>query len=99
MLRANAGVLERVTVALGLRDERAEVAEITSGLAPGDVVVMTRAATNLRAGQKVELGTRAAAGSGPGSASAGSASAGSASAGSASAGGASAGSATTTVER
>lgn len=98
VLRAKAGLLERVTVAIGLRDERAEVAEITSGLAPGDVVVMTRAATNLRAGQKVELGTRAAA-AGSGAESAASAGAPASAGAAAPAPGSSVGSAGKAVER
>jgi multidrug efflux pump subunit AcrA (membrane-fusion protein) len=56
VLRVRDGLLERVTIALGIRDDRAEVAEVKSGLVEGDVVVMTRAATTLRAGQQVELG-------------------------------------------
>lgn len=86
VLRANGGVLERVTVTIGIRDARTEVAEVVSGLAEGDVVVMLRAVKNLKAGDKVELGGPRAAGSASGSAAAstGSGSAGSGSAGSAS---------------
>ena len=75
VLRAKDGVLERSVVALGLRDERAETVEVTSGLAAGDVIVLGRATRNVAAGTKVSLpGTApvapvpAPAGSGSGSA-------------------------------
>jgi membrane fusion protein (multidrug efflux system) len=70
VLRVKAGVVERVVVALGLRDERAELAEITSGLAAGDVVLLARAGRSVIPGAKVELPAQPAAGaaSAPGSA-------------------------------
>jgi membrane fusion protein (multidrug efflux system) len=82
-MRAKGGTLERVTVALGLRDERAETVEITSGLAAGDVVVLTRASKNLIAGARVEVpgaapATAPAAGSGSAGSATGDGSAGSA---------------------
>ncbi|MEO8704538.1 MAG: efflux RND transporter periplasmic adaptor subunit [Kofleriaceae bacterium] len=61
VLRAKAGGLERVTITIGLRDDRSEVAEVTAGLAAGDVVVQLRAAKNLTPGQQVELGKPVAA--------------------------------------
>lgn len=53
VLRAKNGVIERVVVALGLRDERDEVAEVTSGVAEGDIVVLAQARKNLSVGGKV----------------------------------------------
>jgi len=55
VLRVKNGVVERVIVALGVRDERAEVVEVTSGLAQGDVLVLARAQKNVGPGAKVEL--------------------------------------------
>ncbi|HEY5949325.1 MAG TPA: efflux RND transporter periplasmic adaptor subunit [Kofleriaceae bacterium] len=55
VLRVKNGVVERVVVALGVRDERAEIVEITNGLAPGDVLVLARATKNVSPGAKVEL--------------------------------------------
>lgn len=55
VLRVKAGVVERVVVAVGVRDERAEIAEIISGLGAGDVVLLARAARNVLPGAKVEL--------------------------------------------
>ena len=55
VLRVRAGVIERVVVAVGLRDERAELAEITSGLQVGDVVLLARAGKHVLPGAKVEL--------------------------------------------
>ncbi|HEX5060322.1 MAG TPA: efflux RND transporter periplasmic adaptor subunit [Kofleriaceae bacterium] len=55
VLRVKNSVVERVIVALGVRDERAEVVEVTSGLAPGDVLVLARAQKNVGPGAKVEL--------------------------------------------
>jgi hypothetical protein len=57
VLRVRSGVIERVVVAVGLRDERAELAEITSGLGVGDVVLLARAGKNVIPGAKVELPT------------------------------------------
>lgn len=65
VLRVQNGVVERAVVALGVRDERSEIVEITNGLAPGDVVLLARATKNVAPGAKVTLpGTGSAAGSG-----------------------------------
>jgi RND family efflux transporter MFP subunit len=55
VLRVKNGVVERVPVALGVRDERAEVIEVTNGLAPGDVLVLARATKNVTPGATVQL--------------------------------------------
>ncbi len=55
VLRVKNGVVERVPVALGVRDERAEVIEVTNGLNPGDVLVLARATKNVTPGAKVQL--------------------------------------------
>jgi membrane fusion protein, multidrug efflux system len=55
VLRVKNGVVERATVALGVRDERAEVVEVTNGLAVGDVLVLTRALKNVAPGAKVTV--------------------------------------------
>lgn len=55
VLRVKNGVVERAPVALGVRDERAEVVEITGGLAAGDVLVLSRATKNIGPGVKVQL--------------------------------------------
>lgn len=55
VLRVKNGVIERASVALGVRDERAEVVEVTGGLAPGDVLVLVRATKNVTPGAKVQL--------------------------------------------
>ena len=55
VLRVKHGMVERVPVAIGARDERSEVVEITNGLAPGDVLVLDRATKNVAAGAKVQL--------------------------------------------
>ena len=55
VLRVKNGVVERVIIALGVRDERAEVVEVTNGVAPGDALVLTRATKNVAPGSKVEL--------------------------------------------
>jgi membrane fusion protein, multidrug efflux system len=62
VLRVKNGVLERITITIGLRDDRSEVAEVASGLAANDVVVQLRAAKALTAGQKIELRKPVAAG-------------------------------------
>lgn len=59
VLRVKDGVIERIVVALGLRDERAEIVEVTSGLAAGDVLLLSRAGKNIVPGTKVELPGRA----------------------------------------
>src|SRR6185436_6841705 len=58
VLRVKNGVVERVIVALGVRDERSEIVEVTSGLAPGDVLLLARATKNVAPGAKVELPTQ-----------------------------------------
>lgn len=71
VLRVKAGVIERVVVVVGLRDERAELVEIASGLSAGDVVLLARAGKGVLPGAKVELPPPPApgsAGAGPGSA-------------------------------
>ncbi len=55
VLRVKNGIVERVIVALGVRDERSEVVEMTSGVAAGDVLVLSRAQKNVAPGAKVEL--------------------------------------------
>lgn len=55
VLRVKNGVVERTPVALGIRDERAEVVEVTNGLAAGDVLVLSRATKNVSPGVKVQL--------------------------------------------
>lgn len=55
VLRVKNGVVERVNVAVGVRDERAEIVEVTSGLSPGDVLVLARATKNVTPGAKVQL--------------------------------------------
>lgn len=55
VLRVKAGVVERTVVALGLRDERDEVVEITSGLEAGDVLLLARAQKNVGPGTTVAL--------------------------------------------
>jgi RND family efflux transporter MFP subunit len=55
VLRVKNNVVERVVVALGVRDERAEIVEITNGLAPGDILVLSRAQKNVAPGAKVQL--------------------------------------------
>jgi RND family efflux transporter MFP subunit len=53
VLRVKNGVVERAVVAVGVRDERAEVVEITSGIVPGDVLLLARATKNVSPGAKV----------------------------------------------
>ncbi|MDQ3365049.1 MAG: efflux RND transporter periplasmic adaptor subunit, partial [Myxococcota bacterium] len=55
VLRVNNGVIERSVVALGLRDERAEIVEVTNGIAAGDVLLLARAGKTIVPGSKVEL--------------------------------------------
>jgi RND family efflux transporter MFP subunit len=57
VLRVKNGVVERAVVALGVRDERAEIVEVTTGLAAGDVVLLARATKNVGPGAKVVLPT------------------------------------------
>lgn len=47
-------ILEEATVAVGVRDDRANVVEITSGLAPGDVIITGNVGT-LGKGMRVEV--------------------------------------------
>lgn len=55
VLRVKNGVVERAVIATGVRDERAEVVEVTNGVAPGDILLMARATKNVGPGAKVEL--------------------------------------------
>jgi RND family efflux transporter MFP subunit len=55
VLRVKNGVVERAVIATGLRDERAEVIEVTNGVAAGDVLLMSRATKNIAPGTKVEI--------------------------------------------
>jgi membrane fusion protein, multidrug efflux system len=55
VLRVKAGVVERVVVAIGVRDERSEVVEVTNGIAAGDALVLMRATKNVAPGAKVTL--------------------------------------------
>jgi len=55
VLRVKNGIVERIVVAVGLRDERAEIVEITNGLAVGDVLLLARATKNVAPGAKVQL--------------------------------------------
>jgi len=59
VLRVKNGIVERTIVALGVRDERAEVVEVTTGLAPGDVLLLARATKNVAVGAKVEVAVAA----------------------------------------
>jgi RND family efflux transporter MFP subunit len=45
VLRLRGGVVEQVPVVLGLRDERSEVVELVSGVAPGDTLLVGAART------------------------------------------------------
>lgn len=53
VLRVKNGVVERTVVAVGVRDERSEIVEITNGIAPGDVLLLARATKNVGPGAKV----------------------------------------------
>ncbi len=57
VLRVKGGTVERSVVALGVRDERAEVVEVLSGLEPGDVLLLARATKNVVPGSKVQIGS------------------------------------------
>lgn len=61
VLRVRAGVIERVVVAVGLRDERAELAEILSGVAVGDIVLLARVGRTAIPGARADLPAPAAA--------------------------------------
>ena len=64
VLRVKGGVIERVVIAVGVRDERAETVEVTNGIAAGDVLILMRATKNIAPGVKVELPPQKTAGSG-----------------------------------
>jgi RND family efflux transporter MFP subunit len=69
VLRVKNGTVERVVVGLGVRDERAEVVEVTSGIVAGDVLVLGRAQKNVVPGSRVVIeGENPKAGSGSGGA-------------------------------
>ncbi|MBL8626913.1 MAG: efflux RND transporter periplasmic adaptor subunit, partial [Myxococcales bacterium] len=53
VMRVKDGIAERLPVTIGLRDDRQELLEITSGVAVGDVVLLTRAARGITPGAKV----------------------------------------------
>lgn len=75
VLRVKSGVVERTVVAVGVRDERSEIVEITNGIAPGDVLLLAHATKNVGPGAKVvvpEAGTNPPPGSGSGSSGSGS---------------------------
>ncbi|MEZ4401749.1 MAG: efflux RND transporter periplasmic adaptor subunit [Kofleriaceae bacterium] len=55
VMRVRGGVAERLPVTTGLRDDRQELVEVTSGVAPGDVVLLTRAARGITPGAAVAL--------------------------------------------
>lgn len=55
VLRVKNGVVERAAIATGLRDERAEVIEVTNGVAAGDVLLLSRATKNIAPGTRVEI--------------------------------------------
>lgn len=61
VLRVKDGIVERVPIAVGLRDERAEVLEVTSGVNLGDVLLLSRATKNVGPGSKVSVPGQAAA--------------------------------------
>jgi membrane fusion protein, multidrug efflux system len=65
VLRVKDGVLERSVIAIGVRDERDEIAEVTAGVGDGDIVVLSQARKNLTAGAKVEVVPAAAAAPAP----------------------------------
>ena len=54
-MRVRDGVAERVPVTVGLRDDRQELIELTSGVAVGDRVLLNRAARGITPGAKVSL--------------------------------------------
>ena len=53
VLKVKDGLAERVSIATGLRDDRQEIIEVTSGLVAGDLVILDRAARGIGAGTKV----------------------------------------------
>lgn len=55
VMRVKDGIAERLPVTIGLRDDRQELLEVTSGVAVGDVVLLTRAARGITPGAKVAL--------------------------------------------
>ena len=55
VMRVRDGVAERVPVTVGLRDDRQELIELTSGVAVGDRVLLNRAARGITPGAKVSL--------------------------------------------
>ncbi len=61
VLKVKDGIVERTIVGLGLRDDRAEVVEITSGVVANDVLVLSRAQKNITPGTKVSVAGQAAA--------------------------------------
>lgn len=56
IMRVKAGKVEKVEVALGIRDQTSEMIEVKSGVIPGDTVLLG-AARGLSAGTKVKVST------------------------------------------
>ena len=56
VMRVKDGVAERLPVTVGLRDDRQELVEVTSGVAVGEIVLLNRAARGITPGAKVDLG-------------------------------------------
>jgi membrane fusion protein (multidrug efflux system) len=75
VLRVSEGVVERVEVQLGVHDEAGELYEITSGLSPGDTLIVG-GARDVAPGTPVRINEAAAPGSEPEKGAAGSADAG-----------------------
>lgn len=61
VLKVKDGIVERTIVGLGLRDDRAEMVEVTSGVIANDVLVLSRAQKNITPGTKVNVPGQAAA--------------------------------------
>jgi hypothetical protein len=60
-LRIRGGIVERVDVQLGIRDDQAEMFEITAGLEPGDTL-LTGSAQGVTPGTPVRIQADRAAG-------------------------------------
>jgi hypothetical protein len=58
-LRVRDGVVDKVSVALGVVDPGAEKVEVKGGLAAGDVVLLASARTNVGAGARVTVAAAA----------------------------------------
>lgn len=53
VMRVKDGTAERISIATGLRDEARELVEVTSGLAEGELVILSHAARTIEPGAKV----------------------------------------------